>query len=39
VGTTGQSNELPRTASPLPLSGLIGLLSLGGAVALRRVRK
>ena len=31
-------SELPRTASPLPLSGLIGLLSLGGAlgIGLRR---
>jgi hypothetical protein len=28
--------ELPRTASPLALAGLIGLLSLGGAAALRR---
>jgi hypothetical protein len=37
VGTSGQANELPRTASPLPLSGLIGLLSLGGAMALRRI--
>jgi hypothetical protein len=37
VGTSGQASELPRTASPLPLSALIGLLSLGGAVALRRV--
>ncbi|MGH8185866.1 MAG: hypothetical protein ACREUC_04835 [Steroidobacteraceae bacterium] len=36
VGTTGQESELPATASPLPLSGLIGLLSLGGALALRR---
>jgi hypothetical protein len=48
VGTSGQANdtaaasrgnELPRTASPLPLSGLIGLLSLGGAFGLRRARK
>lgn len=44
VGTAGQEAaqppaELPRTASVLPLSGLIGLLSLGGALALRRVRK
>lgn len=38
VGTSGQARELPRTASPLPLSALIGLLSLGGALALRRVR-
>jgi len=39
VGTSGRGNELPRTASPLPLSGLIGLLSLGGALVTRRVRK
>jgi hypothetical protein len=46
VGTAGQEtgaaqqpSELPRTASPLPLSGLIGLFSLGGALALRRMRK
>lgn len=40
VGTAGQpAAELPATASPLPLSGLIGLLSLGAAAALRRARK
>lgn len=39
VGTSGQADELPRTASPLPLSGLIGLLSLSGALVARRVRK
>lgn len=39
VGTSGQASELPRTASPLPLTGLIGLLSLGGATVLRRLRK
>lgn len=48
VGTSGRreapasqaraADELPRTASPLPLSGLIGLLSLGGALVLRRYR-
>lgn len=31
-------NELPRTASPLPLIGLIGALALFGAVALRALR-
>ncbi|MGH9347582.1 MAG: hypothetical protein ACRD26_09980 [Vicinamibacterales bacterium] len=40
TGTTGQADtragELPRTASPLALVGLVGLLSLGGALALRR---
>jgi hypothetical protein len=48
VGTSGiQDNrpesvdaraELPRTASPLALSGLIGLLSLAGALGLRTFR-
>ena len=45
VGTSGVQNarpesvdaraELPRTASPLALSGLLGLLSLAGALGLR----
>ena len=30
-------SSLPKTASPLPLVGLIGLLSLGAAVVLRRI--
>lgn len=45
VGTSGQAesqvaraDELPRTASPLALSGLLGLLSLAGAAALRRLQ-
>jgi len=45
VGTSGQAegqiaraDELPRTASPLALSGLLGLLSLAGAAGLR-IRK
>jgi hypothetical protein len=33
VGTTG---ELPRTASSLPLTGLIGVIAFAGALALRR---
>jgi len=37
VGTSGQ-RELPKTASPLAFSGLLGLLSLAGAAGLRRVR-
>lgn len=37
VGTSGQS-ELPRTASPLMLSGLLGLLSMAGAAGLRLSR-
>lgn len=36
VGTGG---ELPRTASPLPLSGLLGLLSLAGALGIRAFRQ
>ena len=38
VGTSGQANELPRTASPLMLSGLLGLLSLASAAGLRLSR-
>jgi hypothetical protein len=37
VATSGQT-ELPRTASPLMLSGLLGLLSLAGAAGLRLSR-
>jgi len=36
--TTGANDSLPRTASPLPFVGLIGLLSLAGGFALRFVR-
>jgi hypothetical protein len=49
VGTSGaaegqiarddSASELPRTASPLALSGLLGLLSLAGAAGLRAMRK
>lgn len=45
VGTSGTDNaaasdaELPRTASPLPLSGLFGLFSLGGALGVRSLRR
>jgi hypothetical protein len=35
VGTSG---SLPATASELPIVGLIGLLALGTALAIRRVR-
>jgi hypothetical protein len=39
VATSGQvATELPRTASPLALSGLLGLLSLAGATGLRLFR-
>jgi len=33
------ASELPRTASPLPLSGLLGFFSFAGAAALRRIRR
>ena len=48
VGTSGQAEatiarnepaELPRTASPLALSGLLGLLSLAGAAGIRSFRR
>ena len=41
VGTSGQAqpaDELPRTASPLALSGLLGLLSIAGAAGIRLFR-
>jgi hypothetical protein len=44
VGTAGSAQqpsereELPGTASPLPLAGLFGLLSLAGALGVRRLR-
>jgi hypothetical protein len=42
VGTSGQAQrttaELPRTASPLAFSGLLGLLSLAGAAGIRVFR-
>ncbi len=48
VGTTGtsdqsnakaeRSNRLPKTASPLPLAGILGLLSMTGAYGVRRLR-
>ncbi len=37
AGTSGE-RRLPQTASNLPLVGLIGLLALGGAVAVRAAR-
>jgi hypothetical protein len=45
VGTSGRQNvdaeadRLPRTASPLALSGLMGLLSLAGVAAMRIFRR
>jgi hypothetical protein len=39
VGTAGAQQELPRTAGPLPLTGLIGLLSFAGALGVRSLRR
>ena len=39
VGTSGAQQELPRTAGPLPLTGLIGLLSFAGALGVRSLRR
>jgi hypothetical protein len=37
VAQTLPEQSLPKTASPMPLIGLLGLLSLGGAFAARAV--
>ena len=43
VGTSGEQEavdaSLPRTASPLALAGLLGLLSAGGGIAARALRQ
>lgn len=47
VGTSGlqddaaieAGDELPRTASPLALAGLLGLLSAGGGIGVRAIRR
>jgi len=39
TGTAGARQELPRTAGPLPLTGLIGLLSFAGGLGLRSLRR
>jgi hypothetical protein len=39
VPTPERTERLPQTASPLPLVGLIGLLSLGTSFALSVIRK
>jgi hypothetical protein len=39
LGTAGAQDALPRTASPLPVAGLIGLLSLAGALGVRTIRR
>jgi hypothetical protein len=38
AGQVARNDQLPGTASPLPLSALIGLLSLAGAAGLRALR-
>lgn len=38
VGTAGQAAELPATASPVPFSAVLGLLSLIGAAGIRAFR-
>jgi hypothetical protein len=37
--SSSPQGELPRTASPLALAGLIGLLSLGAAAGVRALRR
>jgi hypothetical protein len=39
TATSGAEEQLPRTASPLPITGLLGLLSFGGALGLRAFRR
>ncbi|HEX6323498.1 MAG TPA: hypothetical protein VFZ36_07220 [Vicinamibacterales bacterium] len=39
VEPVGTSGRLPETAGELPLVGLIGLLALGGALAMRAIRR
>jgi hypothetical protein len=39
VGTSGRTEKLPKTASQLPLVGLIGLFSLVAAFGVRTVRR
>jgi hypothetical protein len=34
-----RTDELPRTASPLPIAGLLALFSLGGAFGIRALRR
>jgi hypothetical protein len=39
TGTSGLPAELPQTASPLPLAGLVGLFSFGAALGIRSVAR
>lgn len=38
IGTSGQIDELPATASPVPFSAVLGLLSIIGAAGIRAFR-
>ena len=38
VGTSGRAQELPATASPVPFSAILGLLSIIGAAGIRAFR-
>ena len=39
VGTSGRAQELPATASPVPFSAVLGLLSIIGAAGIRAFRR
>jgi hypothetical protein len=39
VGTSGRTEALPRTASELPMIGLVGLVALAGAFCVRALRR
>ena len=39
VGTSGRGDKLPRTASELPMIGLLGFLALAGAFGVRAIRR
>jgi hypothetical protein len=39
VGTSGRAQELPATASPVPFSAILGLLSIIGAAGIRAFRQ
>ena len=38
TGASGSASNLPRTASDMPLLGLLGALSLAGALGLRKLQ-
>ena len=39
TGTSGVASELPQTASPLPLAGVIALFSFSAALGIRSVAR